>query len=170
MNDDLEPNNEARALTADLLTRLTLDVTGDPITFPENDLDWAAADAAQPEIVRLGAVRFKVVGDGEELALALGALEVDELPAICMHVAFEDAEDVPVPVVGQFIVLGTERAGVSVVFEVCATYDFLQPGPDEPDLGPNAVQIEACGALQPGEAVLVQVFDPNEQEVDHAAR
>ncbi len=163
--NDIEPNTEARALAAELLARMTLSAEGDPLTFDESDPDtWAAADAAQQEVVRLGAVRFKIVGDAEELAAALGAVDADEMPVVCLRVAFEQAEGVPAPVVGQYIVVGTDEPNVSVIFQVRMTFDFLQADPDEPDLGPNAVRNQAIDVLQPGEGLLVQVFDADESE------
>lgn len=64
---------------------MTFSADGSPTAFDESDPDtWVAADPAQPEIVQLGAVRFKIVGDGEELALA----SAWSMPTRCLPPAY----------------------------------------------------------------------------------
>jgi hypothetical protein len=162
MNDDLDPPEEVRMLTAELLARMALNADGQPVYdgAPEN---WAEIDATPDEIVRRGPVRFKIIdSDAVDLAIATGAVDEDSLPTLCLRVRFEVAEGAPEPVMGQFVVLPTDEPGVSIVFRVCVTHADLHD-PDAPDLGPGAVRNEAFDALAKDQALLVQVLDNDEE-------
>lgn len=158
MNDDIQPDDTARTLAAQLFDRLALGADGQP--FDDGDPEtWGAADAAEPEVVHLGAARFRIVdADAIDLAVAAGAIEPGQAPTLRMRVAFEQAVGAPVPSIGQYIVLPTDEPDVSIVFIVAATHEDLND-PAAPDLGPDAVRVEALDVFQPGEALLVQVFD-----------
>lgn len=162
--DDLDPTDSARAIAAQLLERLTLNAEGQP--FDECDPNkWEAADAAEPEFVSIGPVRLRVVDpDALALAFAAGAVDLNSPPTSCLRVAFAPAEGEAAPQVGQYVVLQTDEPSVSIVFRIWLTYDFAQPGPDWPDLGPDAVRNESFDVLAPGEALLVQVFDDSESQ------
>lgn len=155
---NIQPDDAARALAAQLFDRLTLGTDGQPF----NDSDpgsWEAADAAEPEVVHLGAVRFMVVdADAVDLAIAAGAIEPGEVPTLCMRVGFEVAEGAPEPCIGQYLTVGTEEPNVSILFRVWLTHADLHD-PSAPDLGPDAMHDEALDVLEPGQALLVQVLD-----------
>ena len=167
-DDTIEPNENARALTADLLARLALDAAGRP--FNEDDPStWDAADETEPEIVRLGAVRFRVIdADPRALTLAAGALEADGPPRLCLLVQFADDEDAPQPAMGQYLNVATEEPGVSLLFRVAVAHADLHD-PAAPDLGPEAVRTEGLEAIAdyPGRALLVQVFSDEEDGYEH---
>ena len=168
--DELNLTDSARAIAAQLLERLALNAEGQP--FDESDPDqWEAADAAEPEFVSVGPVRLRVV-DSEALALAFaaGAVDLNSPPTSCLRVVFAHSEGEPSPQVGQYVVLQTDEPSVSIVFRIWLTYDFVQPGPDWPDLGPDAVRNESFDVLAPGEALLVQVFDDSGSESEEDVR
>ena len=158
MNDDIQPDDTARTLAARLFDRLALNADGQP--FDDSDPEtWQAADEAAPEVVHLGAAHFTIVdADAVDLAVAAGAIEPGQAPTLCMRVAFQQAEGALVPSIGQYIVLPTDEPDVSIVFIVAATHEDLND-PAAPDLGPDAVRIDAFNVFQPGQALLVQVFD-----------
>jgi hypothetical protein len=161
LNDDLHPSAHAPALSAELFERMAL--TADGVPFDDADPStWAAADATEPEIVRLGAVRFRIVdADAADLAVATGAIASGDV-LLAMRVVFDTVEGAPEPVSGQYVVLATAEPDVSILFRVWITHADLHD-PAAPDLGPNAVRSEALDALRAGEALIVQVLDADEQ-------
>jgi hypothetical protein len=160
---DLLPDSAARALAAQLFDRLTLDASGAP--FEDGDPDaWQSADAAEPEIVQLGQVRFQIVDtDATDLALAVGAIQGPEA-LLCVVVEFEAAEGGPEPAIGQYVILPTEVPGISVTFVIWTTHEDLHDSA-APDLGANAVCIDVLNALQPRQALLIQVVDVEGEDV-----
>lgn len=163
MNDNIQPDDTALPLAAQLFDRLALGADGQP--FDDDDPEtWGAADAAEPAAVHLGAARFTVVdADATDLAIAAGAIEPGELPTLCMRVAFEQAEGAPVPCIGQYLSVATDDPGVSVLFYVWLTHSDLHD-PAAPDLGPHAMRNEALDVLEINQALLVQVFEDEEAE------
>ena len=164
MNDDLHSSARAPALAAELFERMAL--TGDGLPFDDADPStWAAADAAEPEVVRLGAVRFRIVdADAADLAVAAGAIAVGDA-LLAMRVVFDTVEGAPEPVSGQYVVLPTGEPGVSLLFRVWTTHADLHDQA-APDLGPNSVRSEGLDAVKVGEALIVQVLDADEQAVE----
>lgn len=154
---DPEPSAEAEALAGQLLRHVALDVSGKP--FNDNPDAWAAADAAEPELVSLGPVRFRVIDPAAvDLAVAIGAVEAGDHDAICWLVEFDGAEGAPVPAIGQAIMLPTGVPSVTLPFAVWATHaDFNDPA--APDLGPDADRNTALDVLEPGQALLVLIKD-----------
>lgn len=163
MNDNLQPNDAALPLAAELFDRLALGADGQP--FDDDDPEtWGAADAAAPAAVFLGATRFIIVdANAIDLAVAAGAIEPGELPTLCMRVTFEQAEGAPVPCIGQYLSVATDEPNVSILFRIWLTHSDLHD-PAAPDLGPNAVRNEALDVLEPSQALLVQVVDNEETE------
>lgn len=161
------PDDQARALAAELLQSVALNADGQP--FDDDDpTTWGEADATEPEVVRLGAVRFRVIdSDPTELALAAGAIEADSPPNLCLLVEFADDEGAPQPTTGQYLNVATEEPGVSLLFRTWLTTGDLRD-PAAPDFGPEAVRNEALAAIadHPNRGLLVQVF--GDEEDDHA--
>lgn len=156
--------DDVKALTAELLDRLSLNADGEH--FDEGDPDaWESADAAEPEIVRLGFAKFRIVDpDATDLAHAAGAIDEHSPPTLCLRVRFENIEGEPQRRAGQYVALDTE-AGVSLLFVLwCSGDDVHAPAPQGFDLGPDAQRNGALDVLQPAEALLVQVFDEAEDE------
>lgn len=152
-----EPTDEVKSITAELLDRLALDANGQP--FADGDPNtWQAEDETEPEVVRLGFAKFKIVDPyATSLALAAGAIDSDSPPTLCMHVRFENAADQPKLRSGQFIALDTS-ADVKLLFKVWLTAEDVHAlAPEGFDLGPGTDN-EALKVLQPGEALLVQVL------------
>lgn len=158
MTNDIEPNEEARTLAAELLERVSLDAAGE--IFDEHDpSSWQVADDASVETIKRGPIRFKIVdADAVALAMAVGVIHSNDPAVLCLLVAVEQAGDAPEPSIGQFVVLPTGEPGVSLVFLVSATYADLHDSAS-PDLGPNASHNGAFDTMEPGQALLVQVFD-----------
>jgi len=133
-------------LDAELFTRRALKPDGTP--FGQDEAD--AADLAAPELVRIGAVKLRVVDpDPRELAAALGA-SADGEGGVAWLV--EVNADGPQPCTGQVIAVktGVEGVGLSfVVWIAAADLDSL------PDLGPGAERNPALAGLGPGQALLV---------------
>lgn len=163
MNDNIQPDDTALPLAAQLFDRLALNADGQP--FDDNNPEtWGEADDADPEIVQLGAARFTVVdADAIDLAIAAGAIEPGELPTLCMRVAFEQAERALVACAGQYLSVATDEPGVNILFRVWLTGSDLDD-PGAPDLGPDAVRNVALAVLEPHQALLVQVFEDEEAE------
>ncbi len=158
-----EPNNDVKAMTAELLDRLALDAAGQP--FDDQDTEvWQVADEAVPEVVRLGFVKFEIIDpDATALAMAAGAIDEDTPPTLCMRVRFANTDDELQRRSGQYIALDTD-AGVKLLFVLWLTgEDVHDTAPAEFDLGLGAARNEALDVLQPGEALLVQVFDVAEE-------
>lgn len=151
------PDAQARAIAADLLQRIALDDNG--ASFDDDDpTTWKEADAAVPEIVSLGQVKFKIVdADATDLAMAVGAIGAAS-PLLCLRAEFETANGAPVPAIGQVVVVPTEEPAVKLTFGVWATYDDLH-SPEAPDLGPEAIRNPALDVLEPNQVLLVQVLD-----------
>ncbi|VTU25039.1 hypothetical protein SRS16CHR_03580 [Variovorax sp. SRS16] len=161
-HQDPEPTDEVKALTADLLDRLALDADGQPYD-DNNPGTWAEADAAEPEVVRLGQARFKIIdADAQALALAAGAVEDGAPPALCMRVAFDQAAGQPQPCAGQYVTLQADEK-VTLIFRVWITHADLHDQA-APDFGADAQRDPVLYALQPGEALLVQVLPQEESE------
>ncbi|MDQ0591002.1 hypothetical protein [Variovorax paradoxus] len=162
MNDDTQPTTDARALDAELFDRLALNADGQP--FDDNDPEtWEAADEAEPEVVHLGAARFKIIdADAFDLAVAAGAIEEGSPPTLCMRVALDPGAQAPMPAIGQFLVVATDEPNVSILLRVWLTYDDLHD-PAAPDLGPHAMRNEALDVLEKDQALLVQVFDEGDE-------
>ncbi len=155
---DPAPSAEAEALAGQLLDRVSLDASGEP--FNDDDPQtWAAADAAEPELVSLGPVRFRVIDPAAvDLAIAVGAVEAGDDDAICWLVEFDGAQGAPVPAIGQAVLLPTKVPGVTLPFAVWATYaDFNDPA--APDLGPDADRNPALDLLEPNQALVVLIKD-----------
>lgn len=163
MNDNIQPDDTALPLAAQLFDRLALGADGQP--FDDGDPEtWGAADAAEPVVVFLGPARFAVVdADAIDLAVAAGAIEPGELPMFCMRVAFEQAEGAPVACVGQYLSVATDEPGVNILFRIWLTGSDLND-PGAPNLGPDAVRNVALDVLEPHQALLVQVFEDEEAE------
>ncbi|RYF61165.1 MAG: hypothetical protein EOO27_03155 [Comamonadaceae bacterium] len=154
------PDDGARAVAAELLQRIALGADGAP--FDDNDPDtWAQADAAAPEIVSLGPVRFRIVdADAVDLAVAVGAIKPGDA-TLCLRVEFDKAANTVEPSLGQVLAVATVEPGVTLVLGVWATYaDLNDPG--APVLGAGAVCNDALDALGPNQALLVQVLDAEE--------
>lgn len=149
------PNSQARAIAADLLQRVALDASGAP--FDDDDpTTWDEADAATPEIVSLGQLKFKIVdADAMDLAIAVGAIEPDA-QLLCLRAQFEATDGAPA--LGQVVVVPTDEPAVKLTFGIWATYDDLH-SPEAPDLGPDATRNPALDVLAPNQALLVQVLD-----------
>jgi hypothetical protein len=162
---DPEPNEETMTLAAELLQRVALKPDGS--AFGNSVEDIEAAELSEPEIVHLGAVRLRVIDDNPvDLAIATGAFEEGGPPTLCWHVEFFQAsEQTLLPCSGQYIVLPTGVKSVSVTFYVFLSHDDLRD-PAAPDWGPDAVRNEALDALGPNQALIVQVFETDDQEVD----
>lgn len=162
---DPEPNSEAKALTAELLDRLTLNTDGQP--FDDGDEStWQAADETEPEVVRCGFARFQIIDqDATELALAAGAIDENSPPTLCLRVRFDNAEGEPEHRAGQYIAIDTD-AGVKLLFLLWLTgEDVQEPAPAEFGLASEAtMRNELLDALSLGEALLVQVIDQGERE------
>jgi hypothetical protein len=155
MTQDIDPSDEARALAAELFDLLALRENGEPFDYSSEE-EAAKADSVVPQFVALGPVRFKIIdADASHLAVAAGVMEPGS-PALAMRVAFEQAENVPTPSMGQHVILPTDEPGVSIVFLVVLTHADLHAGPD---LGPGAERNTDFDALEPGQGLLVQVFD-----------
>jgi len=153
---DRAPNAEAEALAGQLLDRVSLDASGEP--FGDDDpLTWAAADAAEPELVSLGPVRLRVIDPAAvDLAVAVGAVEAGDDNAVCWLVELDPAESASMPVIGQAVMLPTDAPGVTLPFAVWATHaDFNDPV--APDLGPDADRNPALDVLEPNQALLVLI-------------
>lgn len=152
-----EPDDQARVLAAELLERVALDANG--AMFNDDDpATWADADAAAPEIVSLGPVRFRIVdADSVDLAVAAGAIEPG-VPVLCMRVEFDATEGAATPAIGQVVVVPTEEAGVKLTFGIWATHTDLH-APEAPDFGADAVRDPVLDSLAPNQALLVQVLD-----------
>lgn len=162
MNDEIQPDDTARAIAAELFDRLVLNADGQPFDHSDPET-WQAVDEAESEVVHLGAARFAIIdADAVDLAVAAGAIEPGQAPTLCMRVAFEQTEGAPVPSIGQYLTVATEEPAVSILFRIWLTHADLHC-PDAPCLGPGAMCNEALEVLQPSEALLVQVLD-NEPE------
>lgn len=161
-HQDPEPTDEVKALTAALLDRLALDAEGQP--FDEDDpATWAEADAAESEFVRRGQVRFKIIdADAHALARAAGAVEDGAPSVLCIRVAFDQAAGQPEPCAGQYVTLQADE-NVTLIFRVWITHVDLHD-PAAPDFGTEAQRDPVLDALQPGEALLVQMLPEKESE------
>ena len=152
------PDDDARTVAAELLQRIALDVGG--ALFDDGDPDtWDEADATDPEIVRLGPARFKIVSaDAGDLAIAVGAIEPGDLTP-CWLVQFAADKGAPQPSMGLYLNIATEEPGVSVLFRLWIT-SFDVNDPAAPDFGSGATRNPALDAIagHPGRALLVQVF------------
>lgn len=157
MNERLHSNVVGPALDAQLFESIALTADGD--AFDDADPStWAAADSTEPEIVRLGAVRFRIIDpDAADLAVAADAIDGGEA-VLAMRVAFEIVDGSLAPMTGQYLVLPTGEPNVSIMFRVWLTHADLHD-PAEPDLGPDVQRNEALDVLLPGEALLVQTLE-----------
>jgi hypothetical protein len=157
-----EPDDQARTVAAELLHRVALDASGAPFDSSNPDM-WEAEDDAEPEVISLGAVRFKVIdADSTELAIAAGAVEEDAPPALCLLVEFADDEGAPQPSTGQYVTVQADD-GVALLFYVWLAHADLHD-PAAPNLGPGAVRNPALDVLQPGQALLVQFVEDMEAQ------
>lgn len=157
-----EPDDLARTVAAELLHRVALDESGAPFDSSNPDT-WQAEDDAEPEVIRLGPVRLRVVdSDPTELALAAGAIEEGSPPNVCMLVEFDLDESAPHPSMGQYVVLPADD-DVSLVFYVFLSFDDLHDSA-APDLGEGAVRNFALDVLKPSQALLVQVVEDMEAQ------
>lgn len=161
-NVEPEPTDEVKALTAELLDCFALKADGQP--FPSQDTNtWQAADEAEPEVVSLGFAKFKIIDDATDLALAVGAIDENSPPTLCLRVRFADNDEQPDRRAGQYIALDT-GAGVELLFRLWLTgEDVHEPAPEGFDLGPGTDN-EALDVLQRGEGLLVQVFGEADEE------
>ncbi|RYF74208.1 MAG: hypothetical protein EOO22_07480, partial [Comamonadaceae bacterium] len=104
---------EVETLVGEVLARIALDATGMP--FPDEPDAWAAADEAEPQIVSLGRVRFRVVDpDARAIAEYVGAIDPENPDAVALVV---EAEDPDALTTGRYVTIET-AAGVSVVVRV----------------------------------------------------
>ena len=151
-----EPDGQALTLTAELLARVALDANG--AMFNDDDpATWADADAAVPEIVSLGPVRFRIVdADAVDLAVAAGAIEPGD-KTLCLRVQFDMSNDAPAPAMGQVVAVATEEPGVTLAFGIWLTHADLHAS-EAPDFGPGAVRNPALDVLAPSQVLLVQVI------------
>jgi hypothetical protein len=140
-------DNATRPLVADLMCRIALKPDGTP--FGDDVEGLVASERAEPEIVYLGRVSFRVV-DANPIALAAatGALDGDDARS-CVLVEFDQAPNQLQPCLGQYLVLHTGIEGVALTFLVWVTHadvrevvslggeqgGELNPGLDT--LGPN---------------------------------
>lgn len=158
------PDDQARALAAELLQSVALNADGQP--FDDDDAaSWDEADNTEPEVVRLGSVRFRVIeGDPAALATACGAIEEGAPPTLALLVEFADDEGAPQPTTGQYLNIATDEPGVSALFRVWTTSADLHD-PSAPNFGPDAVRNEALAAIDdhPNRGLLVQVFGEEEE-------
>lgn len=157
-----EPHDQARILAAELLERVALDANG--AMFNDDDpATWADADAAAPEIVSLGPVRFRIVdADAVDLAVAAGAIESGD-KTLCLRVQFDTANGAPVPTIGQVVAVSTDEPGVTLAFGVWLTHADLHAS-EAPDSGFDAVRNPPLDVLEPNHALLVQVIEGMEAQ------
>ena len=159
--------NTVRTLAAQLMQRITLDANGLPFD-DANPETWDEAASTKSEIIRLGPIRMKVIDpDAVDLAIAAGAINAGDRE-VCLRVSIEQADGGLEPSTGQYIVLPTEEPGVSLTFFIWISHADLHD-PAAPDLGLGAMRNEALDVLEPGQALLVQVLDHGELEIQHAA-
>lgn len=163
MTPDIEPTESARSIAAQLFDRLTLSADGLP--FDESNPDtWENAENAEPEIVRLGATRFRILdANAKALGVAAGAIELGEVGTLCMRVAFEEVDGAPAASIGQYVSVLTAEGEVAILFRVWLTYSDLHD-PVAPYLGTDAMCNEVLQVLEPGQGLLVQVFQDDEEE------
>ena len=156
------PDDQAQTLAAELLQRVALNADGQPFDDDE-PATWAEADAAEPEVVRRGQARFRIIDAyARALALAAGAVEDGPPPALCMRVAFDQAAGQPEPCAGQYVTLQADE-NVTLIFRVWITHADLHD-PAAPDFGTETHRAPVLYALQPGEALLVQVLPEEASE------
>lgn len=164
-SQDHEPTEEARILAANLIASAMLRADGTTLDegSPEgcSELLDAEADGHEPELVNLGGLRVQIVdAEANALALAVGAIDADSPPTLCVRAKIETNGDTPEPEAGQIVVLPTTEDGVWLTFRVWLTYDFVNaPPPAEFGLGPEAVRNPAFDELQRDEVLLVQLLD-----------
>ncbi|MDM0018375.1 hypothetical protein [Variovorax saccharolyticus] len=155
-----EPDGQARTLAAELLERVALDAHG--ALFNDDDpATWADADAAVPEIVSLGPVRFRIVdSDAVDLAVAAGAIEPGD-KTLCLRVQFDASNDAPAPALGQVVTVTTDEPGVTLAFGIWLTHADLHAA-EAPDFGSDAMRDSTFDVLEPNQALLVHVLDNTE--------
>lgn len=156
-----EPDATANAVAAEMLQRVALDDSG--ALFDDNDpATWAEADAATPEIVSRGQVRFRIIdSDATDLAVAVGAIEPGAR-GLCLRVEFEAGSEAPAPAIGEVVVISTDAPGVSLTFGVWATHADLND-PAAPELA-DAVPNDLLDAIGRNQGLLVQALDDADGE------
>lgn len=148
---------EDEHLKGEVIVEMNLDTNGQPISdTPEN---WAAIDAAEPQPVSIGPVKFRVLDpDARELAEMLGAIDPEHPDGAKLLVELHDDEPDDALAMGQYV--GIEASsGVRVTFLVwCSAYDRDAPIPPGFDLGAGAQRSAAWDSLGSRQALLIQVF------------
>lgn len=154
---------EAEHLKGEVIVEMSLDAYGQPIgDTPET---WAAADAAVPQPVAVGSVKFRVIDDAIELAEMLGAIDPAHPDGAKLLVELHDDEPHDALTMGKYVSVEA-ASGVRVVFICwCSAYDRDAPTPPEFDLGAEAQRNEAWDALGDRQALLIQVFGKADEEV-----
>lgn len=154
---------ETEHLRGEVIVEMALDTDGQPISdAPEN---WAAADAAEPQPVSMGPVKFRVLDpDARELAEMLGAIDPAHPDGAKLLVELHDDEPEDAMTMGQYVAIEA-GGGVRVTFYVwCSAYDRDVPIPPGFDLGAGAQHNEAWGSLGSRQALLMQVFGEADEE------
>ncbi|WP_157008465.1 hypothetical protein [Xenophilus azovorans] len=150
---------EAQVLAGEVLAKMALGAAGQP--FPDEPEYFEAADAAAPEVVSLGPVRFKIIDDdARPLAQELGAIDPEHPEATALLV---EAEDPQALTTGRYVTVEA-APGVALVYLIYIAHADLND-PAAPDYGPEAFRLPALDAirLHPGRALLVQVFAEDEE-------
>ena len=154
---------EAEHLKGEVIVEMSLDADGQPIgDTPET---WAAADAAEPQPVSIGPVKFRVLDpDARELAEMLGAIDPAHPDGAKLLVELHDDEPDDALAMGQYVAIEA-GSGVQATFIVwCSTYDRDSPIPPEFDLGAEAQHNEAWDSLGSRQALLIQAFGDADEE------
>jgi hypothetical protein len=148
---------EDEHLKGEVIVEMALDADGQPIADePET---WAAADAAEPQPVSMGLVKFRVLDpDARELAEMLGAIDPAHPDGAKLLAELHSDEPDDALTMGQFVSIEASD-GVRITFLVwCSTYDRDAPIPPEFDLGEGAQRNKAWGSLGARQVLLIQVF------------
>ena len=157
---------EAEHLMGEVIVEMALDSDGQPI--PNDPDHFEAIDAAEPQPVAVGPVKFRVIDpDASELAGMLGAIDPAHPDGAKLLVELHDDESDDALAMGQYVAIEA-GSGAQVTFLVwCSTYDRDAPIPPEFHLGAEAQRDEAWDSLGSRQAPLIQVFGTTEKELAH---